>query len=295
MTREKTLIAQAQKTLLSQGIEIEPISSSEEKKFAIVEEKLYNLFEKYKKQDDPVFLYIKGGLIQKMAYFLCGANSRPVSLGVAGASASGKSTIAFNIIECIQNFEQKHKFDNLITRVNTDDYYYDRSKEVIEAGGFDNFVKNYDLDSPNALELDLLCEHIQKLKKGKDVWLPKYDMSGTAKRHNNHTAAEPGKIVVTEGLFTLTDKVRDAFDFKIFVHVDEEIQKQRWFTRAKERGIEKSVDEMYENIMTKAKRNIEPTKEHADLVVNGDISRIQYKMFVTDILDIVESSIFTEV
>lgn len=288
------LIAQTQEILLSQGLEIEPISNSREAKFHSIETQLHNLFTEYAKQDDPVFLSIRAGLIQKIAYFLCGASSRPISIGVAGASASGKSTIAFDMIGCIDNFEKKHKFENIITRVNTDDYYYDRSAEVIAAGGFDNFVKNYDLDSPDALELDLLCHHIENLKKGKDVWLPKYDMAGTAKRYDNHTVAHPGKVIITEGLFTLTEKVRGAFDFKIFVHVDEDIQKERWLKRAKERGIDKSAEQMYEDITQKAKRNIHPTKEHADLIVNGNISRNRYKMFVTDILDIVESSLLVE-
>lgn len=289
------MIAQTQKLLLSQGLEIEPIISSSETRFDSLEQKIHNLFEEYKSQENPVFIDIKPGLVQKIAYFLCGANSRPISIGVAGASASGKSTIAFDMIECIDNFEQKHKLDTIITRVNTDDYYHDRSQEVIAAGGFDNFVKNYDLDSPEALELDLLCAHIESLKQGKDVWLPKYDMSGTAKRFDNHAIAHPGKVIISEGLFTLTEKVRNAFDFKIFVHVDDDIQKERWLQRAKERGIDKSAEQMYADITRKAKQHIQPTKEHADIVVNGNISRNRYKMFVTDILDIVESSILVEV
>ena len=288
------MIAQIQNSLISQGLQVEHVKSSSEQRFDFILEQLNLIFENYEKQETPVFLFVKEGLIEKIAYFLAGFSQRPISLGIAGESASGKSTIAIDMMECIERFEKKHEMENLITRLNTDDYYYDRSKEVAQAGGFDNFVKNYDLDSPDALELCLMCAHIEKLRKGHSVWLPKYDMSGTAKRYDNHTVACPGKIIVSEGLFTLTEKVKDAFDFKIFVHVDEEIQKQRWFYRAEQRGIKDSANEMYENIITKSKKNVRPTKRHADMVINGNISRNLYKMFVLDILDVVQNSMAIE-
>ncbi|MEI8377932.1 MAG: hypothetical protein WCF95_05275, partial [bacterium] len=249
------MIAEVQNSLIAQGLQVEHSKGSNETRFDFILEQLNLIFKNYEKQETPVFLYIKDDLIEKIAYFLAGFSQRPISVGIAGESASGKSTIALDIMECIINFEKKYKMNNLITRINTDDYYYDRSKEVIKAGGFDNFVKNYDLDSPDAFELSLMCTHIEKLKKGRSVWLPKYDMSGTAKRYDNHTVANPGKIIVAEGLFTLSEKVKDAFDFKVFVHVDEEIQKQRWFYRAEQRGIKDSADEMYQNIIEKSKKN----------------------------------------
>lgn len=288
-------MAQAQNLLTSQRVQPEHIKSSDEAKFGFILQQLYSIFKNYEKQETPVFIYIKEGLIEKIAYFMAGINSRPVSVGIAGESASGKSTIAFDIIDSIENFESKYKLKSIITRINTDDYYYDRSKEVKAAGGFDNFVKNYDLDSPDALELNLMHSHIAKLKKGQSVWLPKYDMSGTAKRFDNHTAAHPGKIIISEGLFTLTESLQNAFDFKIFVHVDEEIQKQRWFTRAQERGINGSADEMYNKILEKSKQNVRPTKHHADIIINGEASRNLYKMFIADILNIIETSFLDRV
>lgn len=289
------MIAQAQNILMTQGLRLEQIHSSDEAKFGFVLQRLYEVFKNYENQDMPVFLHIKEGFIEKIAYFVAGLDSRPVSIGVAGESASGKSTIACDMIESIENFQLKYDFERIITRINTDDYYYDRSEEVKKAGGFDNFVKNYDLDSPSALELSLMCEHIQKLKKGQPVWLPKYDMSGTAKRYDNHSVAHPGRVIVSEGLFTLTEDIKCAFDFKIFVHVDEDVQRQRWFARAKERGIGDSAEEMYNSIIEKSKKNVRPTKHHADLIINGDVSRNLYKMFIADILDIVETSILDRV
>lgn len=61
---------------------------------------------------------------------------------------------------------------------------------------------------------------------GNTVYLPEYDMSGTAIRRDNVKLAVPSKIIISEGLFTLTDKVVDAFDFKIYVDVSQDIQKK---------------------------------------------------------------------
>ncbi len=288
-------MAQAQNLLTSKSVQTEYIKNSDEAKFGFVLQELYSIFKNYEKQETPVFIYIKDGLIEKIAYLLTQTNSNPISLGVAGESASGKSTITYDIIESIENFALKHDFENIITRVNTDDYYYDRSKEVKAAGGFDNFVKNYDFDSPEAQELDLMSSHIKKLKKGNSVWLPKYDMSGTAKRFDNHIPAHPGKIIISEGLFTLTEKLQNAFDFKIFVHIDEQVQKQRWYSRAKQRGINGSADEMYNKILEKSKQNVRPTQHHADIIINGEASRNLYKMFIADILSIIEVNFLSRV
>ena len=143
----------------------------------------------------------------------------PASIGIAGETASGKSTLTMDLIDTIESFATEFNIDNAITRVNTDDYYYDRSEMVKAAGSFSEFAKHYDLDVPQALELELMSKHIMELLSGKETYLPKYDMSGTAIRHDNYTLAKPSKIIISEGLFTLTEKVKDAFNFKIYVDI----------------------------------------------------------------------------
>ena len=106
----------------------------------------------------------------------------------------------------LSHFATEFEIENAITRVNTDDYYYDRSEMVKAAGSFAEFAKNYDLDVPQALELELMSKHIKELLAGNSVRLPKYDMSGTAKRFDNFTLANPSQIVISEGLFTLQKK-----------------------------------------------------------------------------------------
>lgn len=156
------------------------------------------------------------------------------------------------------------------------------------------FAKNYDFDVPEALELDLMCKHIQELLSGKSVMLPKYDMSGTTIRWDNHTLAKPSKIIISEGLFTLTEKIKSAFDFKVYVDIDNEIQKERFFVRANERGLGESAQKIYDNASSKAEIYIRPCREEADIVLSGESQRAGYKIFLNKILSVVEQLHFSK-
>ena len=218
----------------------------------------------------------------------------PASIGIAGETASGKSTITMDLIDTIESFASEFNIPDVITRVNTDDYYYDRSDMVKAAGSFSEFAKNYDLDVPQALELELMHKHIKELLAGKETYLPKYDMSGTAKRFDNYTLAKPSKIIISEGLFTLTEKVKDAFDFKIYVDIDEKIKKERFYVRAKERDLGDSADIIYQNANEKAKVHIRPCKKQADIVLSGSADRIKYKNFLNRIIEVIHELYFSE-
>lgn len=263
--------------------------------YDIISEKLFSIFEEELRSEDSILIKFERSAIAKMALFLSGTITRSASIGIAGETASGKSTVAFDIIETIQKFAQDFNIEKAITRINTDDYYYDRSEMVKEAGSFANFAKHYDLDVPEALELELMKKHIFELLAGKDVMLPKYDMSGTAIRYNNYTLAHPSKIIISEGLFSLTEKIRDAFDFKIYVDVRESVQKERFFVRARERDLGDSASEVLENASQKAEIYIRPCKNNADIVLSGEASRIRYSAFINRILNVVREFYFEEV
>ena len=257
-----------------------------------IEHNLCYIFETEMKSSDSIIISYKPEVIKRIASFLSQSTKRSASIGIAGETASGKSTIAFDIINTIQNFAEEYCIENAITRINTDDYYYDRSEMVKEAGSFAEFAKNYDLDVPQALELELMNEHIKQLLSGEEVLLPKYDMSGTAIRHDKHTLAKPSAIIISEGLFTLTDKIHDAFDFKIYVDIREHIQKERFYIRAKERDLGSSADSIYKNASEKAKIYIRPCKENADIVLSGEADRARYKHFLNKIIAIVQNEYF---
>lgn len=258
----------------------------------LVEQRLNKIFEDELNADGSILVSYKPEIISKLAKFLSGNVTRSASIGIAGETASGKSTITLDIIDTIKSFATEFEIEDAITRVNTDDYYYDRSEMVKAAGSFAEFAKNYDLDVPQALELELMSKHIKELLSGNSVYLPKYDMSGTAKRYDNYTLANPSKIVISEGLFTLTDKIKDAFDFKIYVDVRREVQKDRFYIRAAERDLGASADGIYKNASQKAEIYIRPCKNEADIVLSGEAVRARYKAFLNKLISIVQQEHF---
>lgn len=266
--------------------------NSDKNRFLYIEKKLNKIFSNELKNSNSIFRKVKPSVIQKMALFLSNNITRSCSIGIAGETASGKSTIALDIINTIKNFADEYYIENAITRINTDDYYYDRSDMVKKAGSFAEFAKHYDLDVPEALELELMKNHIKSLLFGKEVYLPEYDMSGTAIRRDNVKLALPSKIIISEGLFTLTDKVVDAFDFKIYVDVSHNVQKERFYRRAAERDLGDSADEVYENASNKAKTHVHPTASKADIILSGEADRNAYRNFINQILALVKEIYF---
>ena len=117
-------------------------------------------------------------------------------------------------------------------------------------------------------------------------------MSGTAIRRDNVKLAVPSNIIISEGLFTLTDKVVDAFDFKIYVDVSGDVQKERFYRRAEERNLGDSADEVYKNASSKAKTYIHPTAANADIILSGEADRESYRQFLNRILSLVAEIYF---
>ena len=278
-----------QNTLIKNTTELkQSFLHSEKNLFLYIEKRLNQIFLNEMNRDNSIFRKVKNSAIQKMALFLSNNITRSCSIGIAGETASGKSTIAYDIIDTIQSFANEYCIENAITRINTDDYYYDRSDMVKKAGSFAEFAKHYNLDIPEALELELMKTHIKSLLFGNKVYLPEYDMSGTAIRRDNVKLAMPSKIIISEGLFTLTDKVVDAFDFKIYVDVSHNVQKERFYKRAAERDLGDSADEVYKNASDKAKTHIHPTAAKADIILSGEADRAAYRKFINEILQLVK-------
>ena len=112
------------------------------------------------------------------------------------------------------------------------------------------------------------------------------------------TSTEPSdfssssKIIISEGLFTLTEKIKDAFEFKIYVDVRANVQKDRFFVRAEERGLGESANGIYKNASDKAEIYIRPCKEEADIVLSGEAVRARYKAFLNRLINIVQQENF---
>ena len=153
-----TNIANTVKSNINAKYATSPVKVSEK-----IEHYLFNIFEKELNTPNSVLLSYKPFTIKKIAGYLSGKIKMPASIGICGETASGKSTITMDLIETIESFGTEFNIPSIITRVNTDDYYYDRSDMVKAAGSFSEFAKNYDFDVPEALELELMSKHIKNL------------------------------------------------------------------------------------------------------------------------------------
>ncbi|MCC4833376.1 uridine kinase [Shewanella sp. 1_MG-2023] len=196
-----------------------------------------------------------------------------VIIGIAGASASGKSLIAQTIFEELK----RDLGTDQIGVINEDAYYRDQSHMTME----DRVKTNY--DHPKALDHQLLAEHLKQLKKGEQVNIPCYSY----KEHTRMTKTldmQPKKVIILEGILLLTDpKLRELMDASVFMDTPLDICFLRRLTRdVAERGrtMESVISQYKATVRPMFLQFIEPSKQHADIIVpRGGKNRI-----ATDIL-----------
>lgn len=194
-----------------------------------------------------------------------------IIIGIAGGTGSGKSTFTNRL---------KEEFGDDITIIYHDNYY--RCNDGIP---FEERKKiNY--DHPDALETDLLIEHIKCLKEGKSVQCPVYDFT-QHNRSDKVVEIKPSKIIVVEGILVLENpQLRDLMDIKIFVEADADERILRRVVRdVKERG--RDLDNIIEQYLTTVKPMhyvyVEPTKAKADIVINSGLNDVAFKVISAEI------------
>ncbi|WP_025820235.1 uridine kinase [Shewanella marina] len=196
-----------------------------------------------------------------------------VIIGIAGASASGKSLIA----NTIYNELCRDLGTDQIGVINEDAYYKDQSHMSMD----ERVLTNY--DHPKALDHALLAEHLTQLKQGQEVHIPCYS-------YKEHTRTDttvdmtPKKVIILEGILLLTDpKLRELMDASVFMDTPLDICFLRRLTRdVAERGrtMESVISQYQQTVRPMFLQFIEPSKQYADIIVpRGGKNRI-----ATDIL-----------
>ena len=176
-------------------------------------------------------------------------------LGVAGGSASGKTTI----INKLQDF-----FGEDIAVISHDSYYKAHPDMTYE----ERSQLNY--DHPDSFESDRMAEDVRKLIKGHAIDMPVYDYVNH-NRSNETVRIEPKTVIVMEGILILENKeLRDLMDIKIFVDTDADERLMRRIQRdmiERGRSIDSIIDQYSKTVKPMHEEFVEPSKKYADIII----------------------------
>ena len=190
-----------------------------------------------------------------------------IVIGIAGGTGSGKSTMIQKI---------KEEFHDNIT-ILSHDFYYKRHDQLT----YEERTKlNY--DHPDAIETDLMIEHVRQLRQWKSVERPVYDFT-IHNRVDDTVEVYPAKVVVVEGILIFENQeLRDLCDIKVFIDTDADVRILRRILRdVSERG--RTLDSVITQYLTTVKpmheQFVEPSKKHADIIVpEGGYNRVALEM-----------------
>jgi uridine kinase len=207
---------------------------------------------------------------------------KPVVIGVAGGSGSGKTSVARAIYE--------HFGDRSILVLEQDYYYKDQSHLPFA----ERLKTNY--DHPLAFDNDLLIEHIHKLLRYEPIEKPVYDYK-LHTRSNKVIHVEPKDVIILEGILVLEDeRLRNLMDIKVYVDTDADIRIIRRLLRdIKERGrtLESVIEQYVSVVRPMHNQFVEPTKRYADIIIpEGGQNHVAIDLMVTKIRTILEQKSF---
>lgn len=198
---------------------------------------------------------------------------RPIILGVAGGSGSGKTTVVHAITRDLG--------DNAVSVIHHDSYYRDTS----QLDPATRTAINY--DHPDALETSLLIEHLTELRAGRSVDVPVYDFA-SHRRADRRERIDPAGIIVVDGMLILWDaRLRALMDIKVFVDTDADIRLIRRLQRdIQERGrsAESVIEQYTRTVRPMHLEFVEPSKRYADVILpEGGHNTVGIDMLVTKV------------
>lgn len=203
---------------------------------------------------------------------------RPLILGVAGGTASGKSLVARTLAKNLGP-------DDAVI-IEQDSYYRDHSDLPLEERARINY------DHPDAFDRELLLEHVQALLRGQPIEKPLYDYT-RHRRLEQSERLEGHGVVILVGILVLEDPaLRRLMDIKVFIDTDADvrlIRRIRRDTRDRGRSLE-SVLEQYEgSVRPMHEQFVEPSKRYADIIVpEGGRNRVAIDLLVTRVRSLLQ-------
>ncbi len=193
---------------------------------------------------------------------------RPIVIGVAGGTGSGKTTVANEILHRVG---AEH-----VAYIPHDAYYRELGRLPREERARVNF------DHPNSLETELLIEQLRALRLGQAIEIPIYDFT-THMRTQETRRVEPAPVILVEGILIFVEpELRELLDVKLYVDTDADVRFIRRLQRdVHERG--RSVESVCEQYLTTVRpmhmEFVEPSKRHADVIIpEGGFNEVAIEM-----------------
>lgn len=201
---------------------------------------------------------------------------KTVIIGIAGASASGKTLLANTIVDEIGS-------DRVVV-ISEDSYYKDLKHLPLEERANQNY------DHPNAFDHDLLCEHLDRLRKQETVEVPIYNHSEHL-RDTETRAIGQHAIIVLEGILLFSDEaLRNKMDIRVFMDTPLDVCLIRRLKRdimERKRSFESVIAQYEKTVRPMYHQFIEPTKRFADIIVpRGGANRIAIDVLKAKLCDL---------
>lgn len=204
------------------------------------------------------------------------SGKKPIVFGVAGGTASGKTTVARAILEAV-GAEQ-------IAYLPHDAYYRDMPHLSLEERAHQNY------DHPNSLETKLLVTHIEKLLKWQPVQVPVYDFT-MHRRTMDTVVVEPSPIIFVDGILIFTKRrLRELMDIKVYVDTDPDVRFIRRLQRdidERGRSLSSVVEQYMDTVRPMHLKFVEPSKRYADVIIpHGGLNKVAMEMVVASLRDL---------
>lgn len=177
-------------------------------------------------------------------------------IGICGGTGSGKTTIARSIVDAVGSEK--------VVLVEQDSYYRNLADMPLDERHQANF------DHPDAIDSEMLVNHLLRLKQGLTVDMPVYDMV-THTRTGQNVIIEPKPVIIVEGILIFsTPRVLDLLDVRVYVDTPDDVRLMRRLRRdVNERGrpFERTLEQYERTIRPMHFEFVEPSKRHADIII----------------------------
>lgn len=202
-------------------------------------------------------------------------------IGIAGGTASGKTTVAKKIYNLSQSLGS-------VVVIRMDDYYKDLTNLTFEER------KHYNYDHPSAYDADLLIQHLKLLKQGVAIDRPTYDFV-VHNRSEKVERIEPVNVIIVEGIMLFAiPELRQMFDIKLFVQTPDDLRFIRRLKRdihQRGRSIDSVIDQYLNTVRPMHLEFVEPSKQYADLIIpEGGENKVAIDIIAVKIANILNNN-----